>query len=102
MLRVSAAEVPVLVAASFWPSATAAPRLAPPNSVLASLLARDSIKIDGVGCGVPASATLALPTGAFDVQVEQPLVGARDVDAQLTGVAAQVEHGHLHRRRRQR
>ena len=84
MLRHSAAFVLVLLATSSWPCAAAAG-----NSVLASLLARDSIAISGVGCGVPASAAQALPSGAFDVQVKKPLVGARDRDAQITGVAVQ-------------
>ena len=57
--------------------------------MLASLVARDSISIAGVGCGVPASATMTLPAGASDVQVKQPLVGARDRDAQITGVTSQ-------------
>jgi hypothetical protein len=89
MRRLTAVAVLAFATASLWPSAAAAPALTPRNSVVASLRVRDSIGIDGVGCGVPASATLALPAGAFDVQVKQPLVGARDVDAQLTGVAAQ-------------
>jgi hypothetical protein len=85
MLRHSAAFVLVLLATSSWPSAAAAPR----SSVLASLVARDSIAIAGVGCGVPASATQTLPAGAFDVQVKQPLVGTRDLDAQITDVSIQ-------------
>jgi hypothetical protein len=86
--RLSAAAVSAFAIASLWPSAAAESRLTPRNSVVASLLLRDSIGIDGVGCGVPASATLALPSGAFDVHVRRPLVGARDVDAHLTGVSA--------------
>lgn len=89
MRRLTTAALLVLATASLWSSAAAEPRLTPRNSVVASLRVRDSIGIEGVGCGVPASATLALPAGAFDVQVKQPLVGARDLDAQLTGVAAQ-------------
>jgi hypothetical protein len=84
MLRHCAALVLVLATASLWPSAAAAA-----NSVLASLLARDSIAFSGVGCGVPASATQTLPAGAFDVQVKKPQVGARDQDAQITGVSVQ-------------
>ncbi len=79
----------VLATASWWSSAAAEPTLAPRNSLVASLVVSDSIEISGVGCGVPASATLALPAGAFDVQVRRPLAGARDADAQLTGVSAQ-------------
>jgi hypothetical protein len=89
MRRLGTAAVLVLATASLWSSAAAEPGLTPRNSVVASLRVRDSIDIEGVGCGVPASATLALPAGAFDVQVRQPLVGARDLDAQLTGVSAQ-------------
>src|SRR5512133_86013 len=89
MRRLSAVAVLAFATASLWSSAVAEPSLTPRNSVVASLRVRDSIDIDGIGCGVPASATLALPAGAFDVQVKQPLVGARDVDAQLTGVTAQ-------------
>jgi hypothetical protein len=84
MLRHCAAFVLVLATTSMWPSAASAA-----DSVLASLLARDSISFGAVGCGVPASATQTLPAGAFDVQVTRPLVGARDGDAQITGVAVQ-------------
>jgi hypothetical protein len=84
MLRHCAAFVLVLATASSWPSAAAAD-----DSLLASLLARDSIDIAGVGCGVPASVTQTLPVGAFDVEVKKPVVGARDLDAQITGVAVQ-------------
>lgn len=91
MHHLSAAAVLALATASLslWPSAAAEPRLTPRNSVVASLLVHDSIDINGVGCGVAASATLPLPAGSSDVQVRRPLVGARDVDAQLTGVSAQ-------------
>jgi hypothetical protein len=89
VLRLSAAAVLALATVSFAPSAAAASSLTARDSVLASLLARDLVEIEGVGCGVPASATLALPAGAFDVQVKQPVAGARDLDAQLTGVSAQ-------------
>src|SRR4051794_17175455 len=89
MFRLSATAVLALTTMSLWPSAEAAAKLTPRSSVLASLLARDSIAIDGVGCGVPASATMALPSGAFEVQVKQPLLGARDLDAQITGVSVQ-------------
>jgi hypothetical protein len=89
MRRLSAAAVLVLATTSLWPSAEAEPRLTPANSVVASFVVSDSIDIEGVGCGVPASATLALPAGAFDVQVKRPVAGARDVDAHLTGVSAQ-------------
>jgi hypothetical protein len=53
------------------------------------LVESDLIDINGVGCGVPASATLALSASAFDVQVKKPSVGARDLDAQLTAVSVQ-------------
>jgi hypothetical protein len=89
MLRVSAAAVLALATVPAWPSAAAASSLTPRNSVLASLVAREVVAFEGVGCGVPTSATMALPTGASDVQVKQPLVGARDVDAQITGVSVQ-------------
>ena len=89
MFRLSAAALLALTTLSLWLSAAGASTLAPRNSVLASLLARDLVAFDGVGCGVPASATLALPKGAFDVQVKQPSVGARDGDAQITGVSVQ-------------
>jgi hypothetical protein len=89
MRRLSAVAVLGLATASSWSSAAAEPRATPGNSLVAALVLRDSIRIDGVGCGVPATATLALPAGAFDVQVNRPMVGARDVDAQLTAVSAQ-------------
>jgi hypothetical protein len=76
-----------LAIASSWPAAAAEPKLTPHNSVVAALLVRDAIHIDGIGCGVPASATLALPAGASEVHVRRPKVGARDVDAHLTGLS---------------
>jgi hypothetical protein len=85
--RLSAAAVSAFAIASLWPSAAAETRLTPRNSLIATLVLRDAIDIDGVGCGVPASATLALPTGAFKVHVSRPLVGAQDADAHLTGLS---------------
>lgn len=67
--------------------ATAAVVLA--GSVLAPVIVRDQVDIDGVGCGVPASANLALPAGLVDVRVSSPAVGARDQDARVTDVAVQ-------------
>src|SRR6476619_7355344 len=57
------------------------------GSVVAPVLVRGQIDIEGVGCGVPATANLALPGGLTDVRVRRPAVGARDDDASLTGVA---------------
>jgi hypothetical protein len=57
------------------------------GSVVAPLLVRGQIDIEGVGCGVPASADLTLPAGVTDVRVRTPAVGARDGDAQITNVA---------------
>ena len=57
------------------------------GSVVAPVLVRGQIDIEGVGCGVPASANLALPTGLTDVRVRRPEVGARDGDASITDVA---------------
>ncbi len=90
MRRLGALAVLAFATASSWPTAAAEPRLTSGNSVVASLRVRDTIEISGVGCGVPAAATLALPAGTSDVQVKQPVVGARDVDAQLTGVSPQA------------
>jgi len=59
------------------------------GSVLAPVIVRDQIAIDGVGCGVPASANLALPAGLIDVRVRRPAVGARDGDARITEVVVQ-------------
>jgi hypothetical protein len=59
------------------------------NLVAAPVVVRDQIAIEGVGCGVPASADMALPAGLTDVRVRRPAVGDRDGDARLTGVAVQ-------------
>jgi hypothetical protein len=64
--------------------ATAAAMVA--GSVVAPVLVGGQIDIEGVGCGVPASANLALPTGLTDVRVHRPAVGARDGDASITSV----------------
>jgi hypothetical protein len=90
MRRLTVVAVLAFATASLWSLAAAEPTLTSRNSVVASLRVRDTIEISGVGCGVPASATLALPAGTSDVQVRQPVVGARDVDAQLTGVSPQA------------
>jgi hypothetical protein len=89
MRRSTAVAVLLVATLPVWLPAAAEPKLTSRNSLIASLLVNDVIDIDGVGCGVPASATLALPAGASDAQVKKPSVGARDTDAQLTGVSAQ-------------
>jgi hypothetical protein len=87
MGRLSAAAVLGLAAAAVWPSGAAESALTPRNSVVAPLVVSERIGIEGVGCGVPASATVTLPAGALGVRVTRPLVGARTLDAQLTGVS---------------
>jgi hypothetical protein len=82
MRLLSAGAVVVLASLSVWASASAA--------VIAPLLVRDSIRIEGVGCGVPASASMALPASVFDVNVRRPAVGTRDGDARITDVVAQA------------
>jgi hypothetical protein len=47
----------------------------------------DSVEIEGVGCGLPASATVSLPPTASDVQVRRPKIGATTLDSRLTEVA---------------
>ena len=89
MLGLSAAAVVVLAGVAVWPSGAAQSALTPRNSVVAPLLVRDSIGIEGIGCGVPASATVTLPAGAFDLRVRRPSVGARSEDAPLTNVSVQ-------------
>jgi hypothetical protein len=91
MRRLSAAAALALATVAVWPSGAAESALTPRNSVVAPLLVRDEIFIEGVGCGVPASAAVTLPVGAFDVRVQRPSVGARstDFDAQLTNVSVQ-------------
>ncbi len=80
-----------LATVAVWPSGAAQSALAPRNSIVAPLPVSDEIGIEGVGCGVSASATVTLPAGAFDVRVRRPAVGARSTsfDAQLTGVSVQ-------------
>jgi hypothetical protein len=90
MRRLSAAAAALALATVVvWPSGAAESAPTPRNSVVAPLLVPDEIGIEGVGCGVPASATLTLPAGGFDVRVQRPLVGARSEDAQLTNVSVQ-------------
>ncbi len=89
MRRLSAAAVLALAAAAVWLSGTAESALTPRNSILAPLPVSDSISIEGVGCGVPASATVTLPAGVSDVRPRRPAVGARSGDAALTGVSVQ-------------
>jgi hypothetical protein len=60
------------------------------GSVVAPLrVSRGLVEIAGAGCGVPASATLALPSGVSGVDVRSPAVGARNSDARLTDVSVQ-------------
>jgi hypothetical protein len=79
MVRLSAVAAPVLLAA--------AAALTPRNSVVAPLVSGDRVVIEGVGCGVPASAAFGLPSGAAGVRVARPAPGARSLDARLTGVS---------------
>ncbi len=89
MLRLSAAAVLVLATVAVWPPGAAESALTPRNSVVAPLVVTEEIGIEGVGCGVPASATVTLPAGVSDVRVKRPSVGARSLDAQLTNVSVQ-------------
>jgi len=47
----------------------------------------DSVEIRGAGCGLPGSATIALPPSATQIQVRRPTVGATTNDSRLTEVA---------------
>jgi hypothetical protein len=87
MRRRSTAAALALATVAAWPSGAAESKLTPRNSVVAPLVVSDSISIDGIGCNVPASATVTLPAGAFDARVKRPSVGARSKDAQLTNVS---------------
>lgn len=89
MRRLGAAGVLAFAAVAVWLTAAAESALTPRNSVVAPLVVAERIAIDGVGCGVPASATVTLPAGISDVRVKRPSVGARNLDAQLTGVSVQ-------------
>ena len=91
MVRLSAAAVLVLATVAVWTPAAAESALTPRNSVFAPLEVTEEIGIEGVGCGVPASATVTLPAGVSDVRVKRPSVGARseDFDAVLTNVSVQ-------------
>ena len=51
MFRLSAAAVLALTPVSLWPSAVGASTLTASNSVLATLLTRDVVAFNGVGCG---------------------------------------------------
>jgi hypothetical protein len=81
--------VSTLAAVVVSPSGAAESALTPRNSILAPLVVSESISIEGVGCGASASATVTLPTGASDVRVRRPRVGARSDDARLTRVVVQ-------------
>jgi hypothetical protein len=89
MLRLSAAAVLALATVAVWSPGAAESALTPRNSVVAPLVVTEEIGIEGVGCGVPASATVTLPAGVSDVRVKRPSVGARSLDAQLTNVSVQ-------------
>ena len=88
MRRFSAAVVALAGAATSL-SGPAAAALTPSNSIVVPRQALGSIDIEGIGCGLPASATVTLPAGAFDIRAEQPAVGTRSRDALLTAVAVQ-------------
>lgn len=89
MRRLRAAAFLALAAVAASSLAAAEAALTPRNSLVAPLLVADSVSVEGVGCGVPASATMTLPAGAVDVRVGRPVVGARSQDASLTGVSVQ-------------
>jgi hypothetical protein len=90
MRPLSAGAVVALAALSVGASASAVPGLTPSNSVVAPLIVRDSIHIEGVGCGGSASASIALPANVLDVKVRRPAVGTRDLDARITDVVVQA------------
>jgi hypothetical protein len=79
MVRLSVVAAPVLLAV--------AAALTPRNSVVAPLVSGERVDVQGVGCGVPASAAFGLPRGAAGVRVARPAVGARSFDARLTAVS---------------
>jgi hypothetical protein len=80
------AVIAASVLASNTPAA-AAPSLTTGESILAPLLVRSSIHIDGVGCGRRAMTTATLPAGAVGVHVRRPARGAETFDARVTAVA---------------
>lgn len=63
--------------------------LTPRNSIVAPLTTGGRLEVAGVGCGVPASASLTLPGGASGARVTRPSIGARDLDARVTALTAQ-------------
>jgi len=73
-----------------WLPGAAESTFTPRNSVVAPRLVSDEITIDGVGCRVPATATLTLAAGVLDVRVRKPSVGARSTNgvARLSRVSA--------------
>jgi hypothetical protein len=88
MRLISASAVALVAVVSVGASASAAPPVTPGKPVAAPQVVRDVLEIKGVGCGVPASSSLALPPNVFGVQVQRPKVGAKDVQAHITKVVS--------------
>jgi hypothetical protein len=89
MRHLRAAAFLAVAAAAASQLAAAETALTPRNSLVAPLAVHQAVTIEGVGCGVPASATVTLPPGAADARVRRPSVGARSDDASLTAVSVQ-------------
>ena len=67
--------------------AAAYPGVAAAGSMLVRSERADRAFIDGVGCGVAASAVVPLPTSARDMEVRRPRVGATTPESRLTEAA---------------
>ena len=67
--------------------AVACPSVASAGSMLVGSERAARAFIDGVGCGVAASAVVPLPASARDVEVRRPRVGATTLESRLTEAA---------------
>jgi hypothetical protein len=89
MNRLLAVALAMFATVAAWPSGVAQGALTPSNSVVAPLALKQSVRIEGVGCGVSASGGFNLPLGAFDARVRRPAVGDRALDTAVAAVGVQ-------------
>jgi hypothetical protein len=67
--------------------AVACPGVAFGGSLIARSERFDSVRIDGVGCGIGASTVVSLPPTSTDIRVRSPKVGDTTLDTRLTEAA---------------
>jgi hypothetical protein len=67
--------------------AVACPGVAFSGSLIARSERFDSVRIDGVGCGIGASTVVSLPPTSTDIRVRSPKVGDMTADSRLTEAA---------------